>query len=262
MAALQHVYVTAHGGWSTGPWVGENAQIGIRLAIVSDNTPPDKGTVFAMPLSGDVVGTTGTTAGTNGTLTQAWTARLGDVGSLNNADGPWQADLADDFWTFLNALAPYWSNKFAWTHVKVAPILATGKYGAGSSIYTFTTPLVGAAANPNLPPEVAVAASLRAQILGRRGRGRMYLPAFTTAGMDGDGLVASTLRTAIAAQMKTLVTNFEDAPGTESLTPLVVVTSAGSLTAVRPQETRVGNHFDVQRRRQQDVVEAYTSLTL
>jgi hypothetical protein len=54
------------------------------------------------------------------------------------------------------------------------------------------------------------------------------------------------------------VTNLEDAPGTEEYGPLVMVTSSGSSTGVRPAEIRVGNHWDAQRRRQHQVPEVYT----
>jgi hypothetical protein len=44
--------------------------------------------------------------------------------------------------------------------------------------------------------------------------------------------------------------------------PLVIVTSAGNATAVRPSQVRVGNHIDVQRRRQAQVKETYAAAAL
>lgn len=263
MAALQHIYLTAHGEWTTANWLGEKGQIGLRLAIVEDAAAPAKGSIFSLPLSGDVATDSGTYAGTNGTLTRTWTARRGPVGSTENCDDVFQADLADDFWTFLDSLKANVKNTWTWTHVKIAPILADGKYGAPAATYQFTTPLAGTgSAGTNFPPEVAVAVSLRAPVLGRRGRGRVYLPGLNTTVSATDGTVSTTFRSAAATAMATLIANLEDAPGIEDYGPLVVVTSAGSQTAVRPSEVRVGSHFDAQRRRQHQVPEDYTVTAL
>jgi len=263
MPALQHIYVTAHGEWTTANWLGEKGQIGIRLPITEGDSEPAKGSVFTPVSNGDIDLDSGTQAGTNGTLTRTWTARLGPVGSVDNADAAMQADLGDDFWTYLNAIKAYNSAYWRWTHVKIAPILADGAYGAPSAVYTFTTPIVGTGAVPALPPEVALAVSFRAGIIGRRGRGRMYLPGLSsTACVTGDGTVMSSAATALVNATVTLVSNLQDMPGTEEYGPTVAVMSAGSATAVRPTQVRVGNHFDAQRRRQHQVPEAYTSGTL
>lgn len=259
MPALHHVYVTAHGEWTNTTWSGEFAQIGMRLAIENEGELPPKGGFF-VPFSGhgDVGSTSGSTSGTHGTLAQAWTARLGAAGSSENADGAWQTDLAEDVWTFLNAAKFYQSDGFRWTHVRIAPLLADGKYGAPASVYTFTAPLVGSRSGSFLPPEVALACSFRANVIGRKGRGRFYFPAISTQYCDANGLADSTMRTALLGYVQTLVTNLENAPGTEVMTPLLMVTSAGSANAVRPSESRIGSHWDVQRRRQAQVKETYT----
>jgi hypothetical protein len=72
----------------------------------------------------------------------------------------------------------------------------------------------------------------------------------------------STMRTALLGYITTLVTNLENSPGTEVMTPLLMVTSAGAATAVRPQEARIGNHYDVQRRRQAQIKETYAVASL
>lgn len=263
MGNLQHIYLTAHGEFTSAPWVGEKAQIGIRVAITDGVSEPGKGTTFTPIDNGEVTVDSGTQAGTNGTLTRTWKSRLGPIGSADNADAAMQADLADDFWAFLNATKGLVFTQFRWTHVKIAPILADGKYGAPSAVYQFTSPMAGTGTGLMLPPEVAVACSLRAPIIGRRGRGRFYLPGLASTPMlETDGTVKSTGRTTAANALVTLISNLEDMPGTEEYGPTVVVMSAGNATAVRPSEVRVGSHFDAQRRRQHQVVETYTSVTL
>lgn len=264
MAALQHVYLTAHGEYTEAPWADERAQIGLRLALCDDEAPPQKGAPFTIPTNhGDVAAENQAVAGTNGTLSQTWTARLGPIGSTENADDAWQIDLAEDFRTFLVSIANKIDQSFRWTHVKIAPILADGKYGfPGASTYDFTSPVVGSLAGSMLPPEVAVCVSLRAPISGRTGRGRMYLPALNVGAVNTNGTVVVSTRTALASAFATLITDLEDAPGDETITPIVMVTSAGKATAVRPSEIRVGDHFDAQRRRQHQAVETYSVTAL
>lgn len=262
MPALQHIYLTAHGEWTASPFATEKAQIGIRLPIAAEADPPAKGTTFEPIANGDVVLDAGTQAGTNGTLTRTWKARLGPIASPDNA-ATMQADLADDMWAFLNSLKSIQSTVFKWTHVKIAPILATGAYGAPSAVYQFTAPLVGASAAGALPPELAVAVSFRAPIIGRRGRGRMYIPALALTQVDGaNGTVLAAAQTSLKTWAGTLVTNLENLPGVEEYSTLVGVMSAGSSTAVRPSEVRVGNHWDMQKRRQDQAVETYSSAAL
>lgn len=262
MADLGHIYVTAHGEFTATPWLGEKAQFGLRLVPTDSGAEPAKGTIFTPIANGEVVVDTGTQAGTNGSLQRFWSARLGPTGSLDNADAAMQADLGDDIWTFCNAIKSYLSTGFRWTHVKIAPVSPGGTYAAPSAIYTFTTPLAGTSSGNALPPEVALAASLRAPIIGRRGRGRIYIPGIGDGMRAADGTVASTPASAVASALKTLVTNLEDTPGTEVYGPTVVVMSANSTTAVRPSQVRVGSHFDVQRRRQHQATETYSTQSL
>lgn len=261
---LQHVYVTAHGEYTAASWLGEKAQMGLRIAVFSDGEVPAKGAFFSLsPEHGNVAVDTGTLAGTNGTLTKTWTARLGPTGSTENADGTWQVDLAEDMRTFLVALAATQYTGFRWTHIKIAPIEANGDYAAPSATYQFTTPVVGGSTGSfALPPEVALAVSLRAPVIGRRGRGRMYLPGLCTAWLADQGVVNPTPRGTVQTALVALVGNLENAPGLEEQHPTVVVMSAGSGVAVRPSEVRIGNHHDVQKRRQQQVAETFTSTAL
>lgn len=261
---LQHVYLTAHGDYNSGPWVGEAAQIGVRLAFVPKVGAPDMGATFTMATGTSVVETFATVAGTNGTLTQKWRADGGSASVGLQVNDLEQINMAENFLTFLNAIKSSQATTFWWRYIKIAPVTADGKYGADSSIYTHTTGISGTGtATTHEPPEVAVAASIMAPVLGRRGRGRMYIPAIAGSARGSDGVVASGYQTSLNTAMKTLIDDLQTAHDTVNLyMPLVVVTSAGKPTAVRPNQVRVGNHFDVQKRRQDQVKEAYASLAL
>jgi len=259
MADLHHVYVTAHGEWTSSSWANEKAQMGFRLPVAAEASLPAKGSIFTPVANGAVVQDSGTQAGTNGTLTRTWTARLGPTGSPDNADATNQADLGDDVWSFLNGIKDRNHPQFRWTHVKIAPIAEDGSYAAPSAIYQFTTPIVGTGTGSIAPPQVAIAMSLRAGIIGRRGRGRMYLPGLAISStFDTVGKVSSATISDLISNLQTLVTNVENLPGTEEYTYVVSVMSAGSATAVRPSEVRVGDIFDTQRRRTSQEPEVYT----
>lgn len=263
MPALQHVYVTAHGVYTAANWVGEVAQVGVRCVLSRSVTVPGRGSIWTLPTdNGDVEAAFETVAGPNGTLTQQWTARVGQTGSPVNADSAVQIDLAEDMRTFLASTSPRVSSHFRWTHVKIAPVLASGKYGAASSIYTFSAPVVGGSASGMLPPEVAIAVSWKAPVLGRRGRGRVYLPAIAVDTLAADGVINPTPRANLAASGAQLVANLEAFPGIDTLNGTFVIMSAGSQSAVIPTQCRVGTHADSQRRRQDDIAETYTVVDL
>lgn len=261
---LQHVYLTAHGDYNSGPWVGEAAQIGLRVAFVPTVGAPDKGDLFTMSTGTNVSTKFATVSGTNGTLSQKWEAEGGSVLSRVPMDDANQIDMAEDFYTFLYAIKAFTASTFWWRYIKIAPVTADGKYGADASIYTLSPGISGAGlAATHEPPEVAVAASIMAPVIGRRGRGRMYIPAIAGTARASDGVVSSTFATTVGTAFKDLVDDIQNLPGVPiDGFPVVVVTSAGKPDAIRPNQIRVGNHFDVQKRRQDQVDETYTSTAL
>lgn len=256
---MQHVYLTAHGAYHTGPWLGESAQFGLRLTF--EGSIPDRGAVYTPGTNGNAALLTGTQAGTNGTLTKAWTARVGPVGSSDDCGPAQQIDFAEDLRTFLDAIKAYTVSSFRWTHVKVAPIGATGKAEAYSSTYTFNTPVTGTGTNM-LPPQCAMAVSLRAPIVGRMGRGRFYLPALPSNIIDSYAQIGSTPATTVRTAAATLITNLENPPGVPEYQPCVAIMSAGAALAVRPTQVRTGNRIDTIRSRREQVAESYTGTDL
>lgn len=262
MAKIQHVYITAHGEWSSGPWVGESAQFGLRMVCTQSAVAPARGALFDIPLGGDVVDDYGSQTGAHGTLTKAWTASMPYETIVDNYNADFQIGVAEDVWTFLDTIKAHQPSSWRWTSCKIAPILADGSYGAASAVYTFTTPLAGSAASSMLPPEVSIAVSLRTPVIGRRGRGRIYIPALVTTALGGDGVVALGTNNALRGALVTLVNNLQSLPGLQDHTGVVMITSAGRADAYRPLEVRVGNHFDVQARRQHQAAESYISTLL
>lgn len=255
---VSHFYMTAHGEFS-GPWAGEFAQIGSRVCFRPQGTDPSP--LIQLPDGGDIEQTFTERDITNFTVTQTF-----------DYDLPWNPrdfwdtmdDCADDFRTFLTATQGAVATLFRWTEIKVAPIeLGTGKYLAPASVYTLKSPLTGGATGM-LPPECAIAVSLRTAVVGKRGRGRMYIPALGQGStiVTADGRVTPGMQNTLATALKQYVTDIREVPGSEVFRSDVVICSANSRTAVIPQQVRVGDHVDAQRRRQHQVEEIYVTQTI
>lgn len=261
MTALKHVYLTAHGTYPAGSWLGESAQIGVRLGYAPVIGGPDKGSIWTPVTGGEITPDFGSLAGTNGTLAKTWTARIGDVGSLENVDAGAQIDMAEDMYVFLNAIKAYQYSGFRWTHVKCSAVDPTGHTPIVSSIYTFTAPIVGTASGA-LPPQVAMAVSTRANLVGRRGRGRVFIPALSQTILSTDGTIIAASATSMRNAFKTLVDSLQSVPGLTEHQPILFVGSANSPTVVRPVELRTGSRLDTIQSRRRQVTEAYTTTAL
>lgn len=261
MSNIQSVYLTAHGSYSSGAWVGESAQIGVRLAFAPVANAPAKGDIWTPTPGGTITPTFGNQAGANGNLAKTWTARLGDTGSLDNFDAAAQIDAAEDMRKFLAVIKTYQHTTFRWTHIKCAAVDATGKTPVVASVYTLTAPLAGAAAAA-LPPQIALALSTRSNLVGRRGRGRVYIPALVASTLAGDGTVSTGNADAMRAAFKTLIDDLQSTPGFATMIPLVSTMSADSATVVRPVEVRTGNRLDTIQSRRRQVAESYTTTAL
>lgn len=258
---LHHVYLSAHGTWSSTSWLGEVAQIGLRLPFASRTAGPAKGAIWTPLANGDVTADTGSTSGTNGQLSRTWTSRIGPIGSLDNFDDAAQVNAAEDVWTFLNAIKAYTYSGFRWTHVKMAPVGIGGDFEAPASTYSFSSPLAGTGTSC-APPQVALACSLRAPVIGKRGRGRIYLPAVTASQIASDGTVATTMNSAVRTAFKTMIDALQAASLLSDYQPIVSVFSAGASDCIRPSEIRIGDRWDTQQRRRAQVPEAYAITTL
>ena len=260
MVALQHVYLTAHGTYTTAEWSDETAQIGFRLPFAVGLDMPAKGSEFTPLQNGDVVQDSGQTAGTHGTLTRTWTARVGPIGSAENMNATEQIDMCEDLWTFLNAIKTYQHNMWKWTHMKIAGVAADGSYVRPAAVYTLATPITGSSSS-SLIPQAAIAMSMRAPVIGRKGRGRIYLPGVAATTLTNQVLNSGTI-SALNTAFGTLIGNLQNMVGWNLYNPVVSVMSAGSATAHRPSEIRIGNHMDIQRRRVAQSPETYTSVAL
>lgn len=123
------------------------------------------------------------------------------------------------------------------------------------TLESLITPVPGTRTDANLPTEVAVVVSLRTGTASRSGRGRIYLPAPSTWNVDLDGRYnhssRDTLATDSVAYLQPLTV------GSNTYEPYVVSTTEQALRQIT--SVRVGDVFDVQRRRRNQLAESYVT---
>lgn len=257
------MYVSMHFDYSVASgWAGETAQIGLRLGMVPTIGAPDMGALFTLPVASSVSGATEQGSDANWNYSCNWSAHWGENPTEATIDLTQQADMAADCLTFWNAIKTACNTGVRFVGVKLAPIQPDGTYSYGASEWRLKTP-IGGIVSTGMPPETALAVSMIADVIGRRGRGRMFLPGLATTACTSYGKVGGGTITTVGAATKTLIDNLQNLSGVpQGYFPLVSVCSNNDTTAIRPQTVRVGNHFDVQRRRQHQVAEnmTYTSL--
>lgn len=249
MATFTHASVTISGGFNTGTyWDEEIAQVGFRVACWPKVTTPsvdaplpirECSIVYQEVNEADVTGV----AGWYGE-TEYWS--LEDQLSVVAACTAW-----------INGVRTQQSSSFSWTSIKIAPIGPDGHNAASSSFFTYRTPIAGASAGAMLPPQLSICTTFKAAVPGRRGRGRMYLPALQQGTNGTSGTVASSARTALGNAGRKLIDDINAISiGTRYE---LVVTSAQNPRYVLPQQVRVGDQFDTQRRRRGGVRESFTN---
>ena len=113
----------------------------------------------------------------------------------------------------------------------------------------------GADTGETLPPQVALAVTLRTGLATRAGRGRFYLPPFAVTQML-NGRLPSATQTDVLDQ----VNQFFDSFIANSHTPVIYHRSAASTTSVT--RIAVGDVYDTQRRRRDTYAESYAEATL
>ena len=258
MAGETHVQVTAI--WdTTGAWAGEMAQCSWRLAMVPKDMIPVKGQQFTPSVSNFSAAVAETGEDTNYRWARQWRAEWGADSWGHEMD----LAIATAVGTYMSSSQSFISPYYRLNTIKTSLIKPDGRSAYGSNVYQRKSPIAGTS-TVSTPPELSVATSLRAPVLGRRGRGRWYLPgAAFNATAATEGKVSSAFRDNLCTWGKALVGAFEAAGGAHvDFVPIVAIGSATSATFYRPSQIRAGDHYDVQRRRQHQVAEVYTTQSL
>lgn len=125
--------------------------------------------------------------------------------------------------------------------------------------FTGTLPHGGGTSFP-LPLQNSVVASHRTQQVGRRGRGRMYLPVMAADGIDAAGRLTSTRQAdVLAAQVAMVGGLYFSGTGTDLFNVRPIVTGKPYAKYGVISEVQVGNVMDTQRRRRDRLEETRIS---
>lgn len=214
-------------------------------------------------------------SGTAFTGAEEWSTGfyLGKV--AGDAEDPFGwAELVSEKWQILwnGAGSTMFGSSYKTVQVKVSQLTAAGATDIDSIDY-FTYPSAIAGGGSTIhPAQIALASTMTSEIQrGLASKGRMFLPGITF-GIDGaTGKLSSGTMTAIADKMKAFYDDLNEL-GTDKLILAshghavkdgsgVITGYTGALNAL-VTGCRVGDVFDTQRRRRDDLVEQYTARTL
>jgi uncharacterized protein YqgV (UPF0045/DUF77 family) len=187
-----------------------------------------------------------------------------DVATPNEA----QCQAVKDAWeTFFEANGN--SIPYLWktTGVKIAHIKLDGKTDLDNVATSYYTPeIVGPNAGTGFPPQISVVATLLAgNGKGLGGKGRMYLPGIAL-GIDGTGHFPPGSNQGVADRLAAMFNTIE---ASFDIAGQVINASQGRDTGLFEGKVnravthiRVGNVYDTQRRRRNQLVESYATAAL
>lgn len=262
--ATQHLYLVAQGSYTATALAEENWQVGVRLRVSNDG-----GSDFGnLPTDVDYADEAVSRDETNWTIESNFSIDL-PAGSAASPSDYLNDQAAPAFTTFLSAanmfpnktqidrLLLYGMSDGRVFDVGSGPAKAVLSYKAGHKP-------TGASSSTSLPPQCSPVASWMTAVAGRKGKGRIYMPAppQTLVSVDG-GLLSSgactNLATAAAGLVGDLVT------GGGGLFPYIVapiVTGVPWTKYARIKSVRVGNVIDTQRRRRAQITETYQTVAV
>lgn len=198
---------------------------------------------------------------------EIWTTGFyaGNVDSDSAVPNESMAQTVKDAWqTFFTATSSVIGYTWQTLGVKVAQLNTDGTTNLDAVVTSYyTTPISGQSAGAGFPPQISVVATLLADNgRGLAGKGRMYLPG-VCPGITGTGHLTVGANNTIANSMSTF---FEDIAADFDSPGLLINASKGRKApligaGVSRQVThiRVGDVYDTQRRRRNQLVESYAT---
>lgn len=196
-----------------------------------------------------------------------------DVTSID----PLAAEKVADAWKVFWINSTYhFSNSFRTLQTKVSLINTNGTTDTGQISYHTLSPVsVGGSPDNPMPAQITLAATMTSQLQrGLASKGRMYLPGFAHTVEAATGKIPSARTAEVATGFKTFL---DTLAASVYLPERVVLASKGHKTATldangQPvyvdgvQQTvtgcRIGNVFDTQRRRRNELTEQYSTAVL
>ena len=260
----KHLLIEASGVYTTAGLTAEMWAVTLRAALVF-GTVDEAGT---LPTNWNPVAASVNRTETNWTIRGNW-GISGGPGLTFSPDDYLDGQLAPAFTAWM--AQPAISSAAKLTTLKVYPVGSPLGKAVPAPPYSQGTPMVlewtgsnpvGGGPSSILPLQIALVASHTTPQPGRRGRGRMFLPAQNTSTLTS-GRVSSTITaSALAAQIALLEAVALDTgvdPANSSVRPIITgkpYDSYGMITGVS-----VGDVFDTQRRRRNAISETRSTGT-
>lgn len=222
-----------------------------------------------MPYAHDVVRVT--ISGTAFGGAEIWSTGFYMGALAGNAPDPtlaWAEQIRTHWTTFFTATgAGAFPTSHSTTAIKLSKLsAATGKAILDKTVYAnVQNPITGATGVFNPPQTALVATLLSTKARGLAAKGRMYLPP-AASGVGTNGRIATTVRDAIATNLKTF---FDAINGQGDVPSLLILASQGRTPPLvgGPENAvmtslRVGDVYDTQRRRRNGLAESFANRTL
>lgn len=254
MADATHAYAVFHGGFLDH--LEEYWQVGVRFMLVNSGTEPDH--VGSLPTFG-VTAAAVARDETDWTIESLWNADLGLAESIQVDD--WLNDQLAPAALALMA-GCYISSQVTLKGIKVSPINGSGHVvDLRTSQLLWKSPLPhGPTDIPMLPAECSVVVSWGTQRIGRKGRGRIYLPPTGSAVINESGDLAGAQTAHIADGAVAFLEASAITPtGPGNHWALPIVTGSPYTSYAEIDAVRVGSVIDSQRRRRRQVPEIYAN---
>jgi len=175
--------------------------------------------------------------------------------------------IAAAFSTFVTTANSGVSSNYVFRTVRMSYHLAAGGTNRDLTvIYDLPVPAVGTAnAVSQHPAQISMVATLMTALArGRGSKGRMFLPC-NQGSISSNGSIASNIQTPIATNLATFLDTVNSGPsGTDSVVNVSPINAANGFAGLIVPVTgvRVGNIYDTQRRRRNDLGETYVQKAL
>ena len=171
-------------------------------------------------------------------------------------------DLVQDLSTWMVASQSASSAALGWVKFnEIDPISRRYKSATDTYERILTTPVRGSVEGNGMPQQTLCVSLLTGAKRGLASRGRFYPPA-TVLSLGSDGTVSKTGVNLVATAARTLITNLNNWPGTDTPLGGQVVVLGGNGVTRNVTAVSVGNVMDTQRRRRNKLRESYTTLAL
>lgn len=200
---------------------------------------------------------------------EEWTTGfwMGAEGFGSSAPTQAQADAIKTLWqTYFTNTASKFGNNWKTTGVKVALIREDGTSHPEDSVFSYyTTPITGTSTDTvPLPPQCSLVATLTStRARGYGSKGRMFLPGINVP-ITSTGKIPGTAVTSLIGPLKT----FLDGVNAHIDIPDHIILNSSGPTGVHSPGiftvtgVKIGDVYDTQRRRRNQLTETYTAVAL